>query len=547
MMNNPDLLNAMLGGGIQGGADQHEEHQGQTILSFKAGKMDMKLQPNGKYLVTPDERRGTIEMSWTPESGAISGTSGTADPATISTTPTGILKLEWKDRRTRTTIDSLSIFPSDNCTYSKVDTGRDKDRVYLLQYGNSSTRRFFFWMQDKEEENEDKENCVKINKYMEDPVEVAAAVADNNRGSSEGSNNSTTPTTSGETRVTRLDISRLGGGGLDNTALMQIMQGLGGTSGNNIGLNRLPSSSPAEGTGQRVSNSNQPQIHVTTLSNLMQQFGMPRLENNASTTSSSSSAPLSTPAASSSSSGTASNVTVTAQPHVENIGGVLTLADLQGAITATTSSSSVPLSTTTPVSLSSNDMAVENANATPAIVSTQLPTVTTSNSVGLTLADLQGAMAGLATTSSPIVRSPKLPRPSLTKLLSTENIHESGILKNETIKARLINCLPEGQCTEENLMENLRSPQVSQCIKALTTALCDDAGESMEWFLTLLTNLDLDPQDGLHSMTVGNPIQAFLECILQNVERKMKSSQEENDGSGEGSEEDQVNDSDMSN
>ena len=81
---------------------------------------------------------------------------------TQSTSSVGVLKIEWKDRRTRSVIDSLSIFPEDNCTYSKVDTGRPNDRVYYLQYGNASERRFFFWMQDKEEGNLDEENCVKM-------------------------------------------------------------------------------------------------------------------------------------------------------------------------------------------------------------------------------------------------------------------------------------------------------------------------------------------------------------------------------------------------
>merc|ERR1712038_1472034 len=106
------------------------------------------------------------------------------------------------------TVDSLTIFPEDECTYSKVDTGREGDRVYLLQYGNNSERRFFFWMQEKEEGNEDEDNCVKINMYMADPSE-AAAVANgtntegNDAASADDASSSNTP--SSQTEQATLD------------------------------------------------------------------------------------------------------------------------------------------------------------------------------------------------------------------------------------------------------------------------------------------------------------------------------------------------------
>ena len=45
-------------GGTGGGSDKH------VAVSFKAGKMDLKLQDNGKYWVTPDTRRGTVQLVW---------------------------------------------------------------------------------------------------------------------------------------------------------------------------------------------------------------------------------------------------------------------------------------------------------------------------------------------------------------------------------------------------------------------------------------------------------------------------------------------------
>eukprot|EP00567_Pseudictyota_dubia_P013504 CAMPEP_0197446254 /NCGR_PEP_ID=MMETSP1175-20131217/11244_1 /TAXON_ID=1003142 /ORGANISM="Triceratium dubium, Strain CCMP147" /LENGTH=125 /DNA_ID=CAMNT_0042977335 /DNA_START=30 /DNA_END=404 /DNA_ORIENTATION=+ len=115
--------------------------------------MKTELQPNGKYLVTPDNRRGQVNLVWQAQPSSGSGGSGSGGGG-----GGGVLKFEWKDRRTRTVVDSLSVFPEDGCTYTKVPTGRDGDRVFLLQYGRSSDRRFFFWMQDKWSPDKDKED-----------------------------------------------------------------------------------------------------------------------------------------------------------------------------------------------------------------------------------------------------------------------------------------------------------------------------------------------------------------------------------------------------
>jgi 26S proteasome regulatory subunit N13 len=55
------------------------------------------------------------------------------------------------------------MFP-DDATFSRVDTGREGDRVYLLQYKNSA-RRFFFWMQHKDS-SRDEELAKKVNDFM---------------------------------------------------------------------------------------------------------------------------------------------------------------------------------------------------------------------------------------------------------------------------------------------------------------------------------------------------------------------------------------------
>lgn len=432
---NAELL-AMLGGASAG--PSRREVEPKTLISFKAGKMNAERQQNGKYLITADPRRGTIEVNWTPSSSSSSSSSSS-----------GELKIEWKDRRTRAVVDSLTIFPSDDCTYSKVETGNDKDRVYLLQYGNVSERRFFFWMQDKEEGNLDEDHCVKINTYMADPAEAAAAANGEESPSAkasaaEGGDSAESKSADASDNAaaggsSRMDMSGLGGGGLDNAALMQIMQGLNTNNGGGEGNNNTTANSQG---GQ-----------VDTLSNILENLGMPQ------------------------------------QP----------------------TSSTTAATAATPAS---------NNNTTSTPVAPAAPKA----SAGLTLSDLQGAMAGLATTSPPSQQS----GPPLNEIATIESINDSGILEDEETKNRLIELLPEGQRTEKKLMENLRSPQVKQCLKSLTAALEDEGS-----FNSILANFQLKPEDGAAAMASGNPIQAFLDCVLKSVEREKEEKKKDNDGDSE--------------
>ncbi len=373
--------------------------------------------------MTADPRRGTLDVNWTKSSSSSPGT----------------LKLEWKDRRTRSVVDSHTIFPEDDCTFSRVETGNDKDRVYLLQYGNVSERRFFFWMQDKEEGNLDEENCVKINIFMADPAEAAAAAKGEESPSSKANTGTTPASSSSNSDGENASTSRIEGGGLDSAALMQIMQGI--NTSNNDSASGGAASSGTSGA------------QVDTLSHILENLGIPQNASNIS----SSSANVTTPAT------------------------------------------------------NTND-------STPSL----------SNVPALTLSDLQGAMAGLATTSPP---SQQLlsSGPPLHEVASIDAINESGILNDDEIKNKLIALLPEGQKTEEKLMENLRSPQVAQCFKSLTAALNDDVSS----FNSILANFQLNPEDGAAAMIAGNPIQAFLDCVLKSVEKE-KGDKDDSIGKEEG-------------
>ena len=396
-------------------------------------------------MVSPDPRRGTLEVNWTASSSANSSSSA------------GTLKLEWRDRRTNAVVESLIVYPEDDCTYTRVETGagRETDRVYLLQYGNASDRRFFFWMQEKEEGNQDEDHCVQINTFMSDPDEAAAVANGEPAGSGEkkakenkGSGSASASGTSANANANASTNS----GGLDSDTLMSIMQGLNsGGDSNNANASAVDGSAP----------------QVDALSNILENLGMPQ----------------------------------------------------NSATSSTAPSDAAVTSTATLDSAAPSDAAVvAPAAAKPA-------------TGGLTLSDLQGAMAGLATTSPMAGR----PGPSLSEVASPENIIASGILEDETVKAKLIELLPESQRSEERLMENLRSPQVQQCLKSLTAALCDDdgVGGSMDSFNSILANFQLRPEDGAIALASGNPIQAFLDCVLKSVQREKEEKSKEEDGDAE--------------
>lgn len=121
-----------------------------ALTSFKAGKMRATKITDNKFRVEADDRRGVLSL----EKGN--------DGATHFT---------WKDRQTLQVIDDLLVFPGDQ-TLEKVDTGRPNDRVYLLTFRPSASRRFFFWMQEPDG-SKDEERVREFNRMMNDPAAQA--------------------------------------------------------------------------------------------------------------------------------------------------------------------------------------------------------------------------------------------------------------------------------------------------------------------------------------------------------------------------------------
>jgi 26S proteasome regulatory subunit N13 len=137
----------------------------------------------------------------------------------------------------------------------------------------------------------------------------------------------------------------------------------------------------------------------------------------------------------------------------------------------------------------------------------------------LTLADLQGVMAGLQ-------QQPQGPPPGLSDIVTPEAI--TDLLANEEVCNRLMQELPEEQRSMEHLEENLRSPQVQQTLRSLTAALLPDDNGSMEGYHSVLANFQMDAQAGQAALTeTNNPIQAFLDCVLSSTQKEKEEEAEE--------------------
>ena len=153
----------------------------------------------------------------------------------------------------------------------------------------------------------------------------------------------------------------------------------------------------------------------------------------------------------------------------------------------------------------------DSSSSSPAGVTAAAATGAGAAATGtLTLADLQGAMAGLQQSQ---------PGPPLQELVTPAAI--SSLMENDAVKARLLELLPEGQQSDEFLEENLRSPQIQQTLRSLTAALMPDDSGSMDGFHSVLANFGMaeGAQEALQANS-NNPIQAFLECVLKSVEKE---------------------------
>jgi 26S proteasome regulatory subunit N13 len=455
---NADILAMLSGGGlgVSSSTTNRQADEGKVLVSIKAGKMDAIFQPhNGKFLIKPNDgqRRGVIQLIWqmgggsTTSSSSSAAAAGTGAAAAIAS---GVLKFEWKDRRTDAKDYESVIFPEDRCTISKV--GRETDRVYLFQYHTATTdtstvdpqqqRRHFFYLQDKNTEH-DEDLMRKFSRLLQSRAACIIEAGGTPTPADYASSSTTSTTASASTAP-------------------------------------VASSATTTGTAAASTSTTTPAAVATVdaLSSILENLGVP----------------------------------------------------LQPNSTTTTSSATTDI----------NAVGVRNLSTGT--------TNTTSTSGGiLTLSDLQGAMASLA-THSPLAADGSTAGarvPPLQEIVTADSVEASGILQDPSVRQRLIGLLPEHQRTEEDLRQNLRSPQVQQALQSLSAAISPNNNNNhhiphdLTAFHNVIMNFSMNPDDGAIALANGDPIQAFLDCLLASVQREQQGDDADNNVNSKTEEEDE--------
>lgn len=125
------------------------------LMRFKAGKLaSTQIAGTTQYDVKAEHKRGEILLVKTPQND---------------------LRFQWKDRSTGNVDDDIKVFPKGSAEFTRVDTGREEDRVYLLSIKNSESR-LFVWMQEKSDEK-DAEIVEKVGKYLDGTTPLSTTPA----------------------------------------------------------------------------------------------------------------------------------------------------------------------------------------------------------------------------------------------------------------------------------------------------------------------------------------------------------------------------------
>ncbi|CAH0492035.1 unnamed protein product [Peronospora farinosa] len=435
------------------------------LVSFNAGKMTVKPTTNGKFLVIPQLEKGKICLLRGDDQ---------------------LLHFQWMDRQTGASPEDFIIFP-DDAHFAKVDTGRPKDRVYILQYKNSS-RRFFFWMQNKDA-SRDEELVKKVN----DAMNNAQAASSSDGGRNSGNNVQ-----------------------LDHNAIMQMLGAMGAGDQGRGG---------AGGTGQAV--------QMSELQNILQNMGLPA--GTQSVASSPATSAVSSSQASQNGGGSSAAATTASTQHEHDVSGMevdemdedelLRLAIEESMRDGGSTNPSAPGGGATEGNSdldSSNRPAGRGGrNGSDAVASSAIPAATATAPVplttstasvaatsasssapaaggSLTTADLQRAMASFQQLAQP--------KPvSLIKLLTADNV--GSILDDPACVEALLPHLPEGSQTLAELRATMHSPQLRQSIGSLEKAL--QTGNSN----AVMASFGLDPAAGAAKLAFGDGVGALLAAI----------------------------------
>lgn len=214
-------LAALLGMGM---GQQRQAPPAPPLMRFKAGKLEASpIEGTTQYNVKPLHKRGEILLVKSPQNE---------------------LRFQWKDRSTGNVDDDLLVYPAKTCEFTRVDTGRPEDRVYLLQYKNSN-RRLFCWMQEKSDEK-DAEIAEKIGKYLDGTTPITT------------SNQPTVPLLGGDMRTNASTAaSTAASGTTGNLSLNDLdaffAQGIGAGNTGNAATPAPTTSTPAPATATEAS------------------------------------------------------------------------------------------------------------------------------------------------------------------------------------------------------------------------------------------------------------------------------------------------------
>ena len=114
-------------------SNSNSSDEAKPLLSFKAGKVELALQENGKFLATPDTRRCQVNLNYNEDSQLV---------------------WEWFDRREKKVMDTIRITDPVKLERADVPKSQDADCNDRVYYWKLDSEWRMIWLQDKEEDSE---------------------------------------------------------------------------------------------------------------------------------------------------------------------------------------------------------------------------------------------------------------------------------------------------------------------------------------------------------------------------------------------------------
>lgn len=180
-----DLFDALGGGGGNpnasrgnnagntNAADSEASNNNKPLLSFKAGKMEMALQEDGNFMITPDTRRCLVNLKYNDTDSQ--------------------LEWEWFDRREKKVMDTIRITDPVLLKRADVPKSQDADQTDRVYYWKMESGEWqMLWLQDKEEDPELVDKANEILKVTRKPGTPGDASPSGSPGNASTSSASTT-------------------------------------------------------------------------------------------------------------------------------------------------------------------------------------------------------------------------------------------------------------------------------------------------------------------------------------------------------------------